>query len=83
MVARYLVSPRGGRRAYRDITSALRAAELRGRAALIEIAPGHYEEALTVRGDVRLAAAEGPGSVLVVGRAARSSTPSARSPSTA
>ncbi|MFB7589929.1 right-handed parallel beta-helix repeat-containing protein [Streptomyces sp. NPDC056169] len=65
MVARYLVSPRGGRRAHRDITSALRAAEARGRAALIEIAPGHYEEALTVRGEVRLAAAEGPGSVLV------------------
>ncbi|MFI6418080.1 right-handed parallel beta-helix repeat-containing protein [Streptomyces sp. NPDC050842] len=65
MVARYVVSPRGGRRAYRDISSALRAAEVRGRAALIEIAPGHYEEALTVRGEVRLAAAEGPGSVLV------------------
>ncbi|MFI9207246.1 right-handed parallel beta-helix repeat-containing protein [Streptomyces sp. NPDC053253] len=65
MAARYLVSPRGGRRAYPDITSALRAAEARGRAALIEIAPGHYEEALTVRGEIRLAAAEGPGSVLV------------------
>ncbi|ALO08298.1 hypothetical protein AQF52_2703 [Streptomyces venezuelae] len=65
MVARYVVSPRGGRRAYPDITSALRAAEVRGRPALIEIAPGHYEEALTVRGEVRLTAAEGPGSVLV------------------
>ncbi|MFB7354400.1 right-handed parallel beta-helix repeat-containing protein [Streptomyces gardneri] len=65
MVARYVVSPRGGRRTYPDITSALRAAEVRGRPALIEIAPGHYEEALTVRGEVRLAAAEGPGSVLV------------------
>ena len=65
MVARYVVSPRGGRRTYPDITSALRAAEARGRAALIEIAPGHYEEALTVRGEVRLVASGGPGSVLV------------------
>ncbi|WP_369144125.1 right-handed parallel beta-helix repeat-containing protein [Streptomyces sp. R44] len=65
MVARYVVSPRGGRRAHRDIASALRAAAARGRAALIEIAPGRYEEALTVRGEVRLVAAEGPGSVLV------------------
>ncbi|MER5204032.1 right-handed parallel beta-helix repeat-containing protein [Streptomyces sp. NPDC002825] len=68
MVARYVVSPRGGRRAHPDITSALRAAAARGRAALIEIAPGRYEEALTVRGEVRLVAAEGPGTVLV-GRA--------------
>ncbi|MFE6854232.1 right-handed parallel beta-helix repeat-containing protein [Streptomyces sp. NPDC057674] len=67
MVARYVVSPRGGRRAHPDITSALRAAAARGRPALIEIAPGRYEESLTVRGDVRLVAAEGPGSV-VVGR---------------
>ncbi|MFJ2933689.1 right-handed parallel beta-helix repeat-containing protein [Streptomyces sp. NPDC087219] len=67
MVARYVVSPRGGRRAHPDITSALRAAAARGRAALIEIAPGRYEETLTVRGDVQLVAAEGPGSV-VVGR---------------
>ncbi|WP_329278531.1 right-handed parallel beta-helix repeat-containing protein [Streptomyces sp. NBC_00691] len=65
MVARYVVSPRGGRRAHPDITSALRAAGARGRPALIEIAPGRYEEALTVRGDVRLVAAEGPGSVVV------------------
>ncbi|MEU0398942.1 right-handed parallel beta-helix repeat-containing protein [Streptomyces sp. NPDC006197] len=67
MVARYVVSPRGGRRAHPDIASALRAAAARGRPALIEIAPGRYEEALTVRGEVRLVAAEGPGSV-VVGR---------------
>ncbi|MET9536582.1 right-handed parallel beta-helix repeat-containing protein [Streptomyces sp. NPDC006553] len=67
MVARYVVSPRGGRRAHPDITSALRAAAARGRAAVIEIAPGRYEEALTVRGDVQLVAVEGPGSV-VVGR---------------
>ncbi|MFH9722009.1 right-handed parallel beta-helix repeat-containing protein [Streptomyces sp. NPDC017254] len=67
MIARYVVSPRGGRRAHPDIASALRAAEARGRAALIEIAPGRYEETLTVRGEVRLVAAEGPGSV-VVGR---------------
>ncbi|MFF8377318.1 right-handed parallel beta-helix repeat-containing protein [Streptomyces sp. NPDC015661] len=68
MVARYVVSPRGGRRAHPDISSALRAAAARGRAALIEIAPGRYEETLTVRGEVRLVAAGGPGSV-VVGRA--------------
>lgn len=67
MVARYVVSPRGGRRAHPDIGSALHAAAARGRAAVIEIAPGRYEEALTVRGEVRLVAAEGPGSV-VVGR---------------
>ncbi|MFI8522189.1 right-handed parallel beta-helix repeat-containing protein [Streptomyces sp. NPDC085481] len=65
MVARYLVAPRGGRRAYGDITSALVAAARRGRAALIEIAPGRYDEQLTVRGDVQLVAAEGPGSVVV------------------
>ncbi|MEU9298358.1 right-handed parallel beta-helix repeat-containing protein [Streptomyces sp. NPDC048266] len=65
MVARYVVSPRGGRRAHPDIASALRAAAARGRAALIEIAPGRYEEFLDVRGDVRLVAAEGPGSVVV------------------
>ncbi|MGW7366667.1 right-handed parallel beta-helix repeat-containing protein [Streptomyces sp. NPDC054841] len=65
MVARYFVSPHGGRRAYPDIGSALSAAAGRGRAALIEIAPGRYEETLTVRGDVRLAAIGGPGSVVV------------------
>ncbi|MBT2440125.1 right-handed parallel beta-helix repeat-containing protein [Streptomyces sp. ISL-36] len=65
MVTRYVVSPWGGRRAHRDITSALRAAAARGRAALIEIAPGRYEEALTVRGEVRLVATEGPGTVVV------------------
>ncbi|MET9361079.1 right-handed parallel beta-helix repeat-containing protein [Streptomyces sp. NPDC006632] len=65
MVARYLVSPQGGRRAYPDITSALAAAARRGRAALIEIAPGRYEEALTVQGEVQLAALGDPGSVVV------------------
>ncbi|WP_329120832.1 right-handed parallel beta-helix repeat-containing protein [Streptomyces sp. NBC_01353] len=65
MVARYVVSPRGGRRAHPDITSALRAAAARGRAALIEIAPGTYEESLVVRGEVRLVATDGPGSVVV------------------
>ncbi|MGW6985407.1 right-handed parallel beta-helix repeat-containing protein [Streptomyces sp. NPDC054932] len=65
MVARYVVSPHGGRRAHRDITSALAEAARRGRAALIEIEPGHYEETLTVRGDVRLVAVGGPGSVVV------------------
>ncbi|MFF8604798.1 right-handed parallel beta-helix repeat-containing protein [Streptomyces sp. NPDC015346] len=67
MVAKYVVSPHGGRRAHPDISSALRAAAARGRAALIEIAPGRYEETLTVRGEVQLVAAQGPGSV-VVGR---------------
>ncbi|MFC9229624.1 right-handed parallel beta-helix repeat-containing protein [Streptomyces decoyicus] len=65
MVAKYLVSPGGGRRAYANITSALAAAAGRGRAALVEIAPGRYEEALTVRGEVQLAAIGGPGSVVV------------------
>ncbi|MFI9111073.1 right-handed parallel beta-helix repeat-containing protein [Streptomyces venezuelae] len=65
MVARYVVSPRGGRRTHPDITSALRAAAARGKPALIEIAPGRYEEAFTVRGEVRLSAAEGPGTVVV------------------
>ncbi|MEU6218482.1 right-handed parallel beta-helix repeat-containing protein [Streptomyces sp. NPDC047022] len=65
MVARYFVSPHGGRRAYPDITSALAAAARRGRAALVEIAPGRYEEALTVQGEVRLAALGDPGSVVV------------------
>lgn len=65
MVARYFVSPHGGRRAYPDITSALSAAARRGRAALVEIAPGRYEEALTVQGEVQLAAIGGPGSVVV------------------
>ncbi|MFD3532183.1 right-handed parallel beta-helix repeat-containing protein [Streptomyces sp. NPDC058664] len=65
MVARYVVSPRGGRRTHPDIASALRAAAARGRAALIEIAPGRYEEFLDIRGEVRLVAAEGPGSVVV------------------
>ncbi|MER6255007.1 right-handed parallel beta-helix repeat-containing protein [Streptomyces sp. NPDC001584] len=65
MVARYVVSPHGGRRAHRDITSALAEAARRGRAALIEIEPGHYEETLTVRGEVRLVAVGGPGSVVV------------------
>ncbi|MCL7493635.1 MULTISPECIES: right-handed parallel beta-helix repeat-containing protein [Streptomyces] len=65
MVAKYLVSPGGGRRAYANITSALAAAAGRGRAALVEIAPGRYEEALTVRGEVQLAAIGGLGSVVV------------------
>ena len=65
MVARYFVSPHGGRRAYPDITSALAAAARRGRAALVEIAPGRYEEALTVQGDVQLTALGDPGSVVV------------------
>ncbi|MER7515168.1 right-handed parallel beta-helix repeat-containing protein [Streptomyces sp. NPDC126499] len=66
MVARYLVAPHGGRRAHPDIASALAAAARRGRAALIEIAPGRYEEHLTVRGEVQLVAAGGAGTVEVV-----------------
>lgn len=65
MVRRYVVAPHGGRRAHPDITSALRAAAERRGPALIEIAPGHYEEALTVRGEVELAALGDPGSVVV------------------
>ncbi|WSA00129.1 right-handed parallel beta-helix repeat-containing protein [Streptomyces sp. NBC_00841] len=65
MVTRYFVSPHGGRRAYPNITSALAAAAGRGRAALVEIAPGRYEEALTVQGEVQLAALGDPGSVVV------------------
>ncbi|MFJ6496216.1 right-handed parallel beta-helix repeat-containing protein [Streptomyces virginiae] len=65
MVARYVVSPNGGRRAHRDITSALAEAARRGRPVLIEIEPGHYEETLTVRGETRLVAVGGPGSVVV------------------
>ncbi|MFD3423492.1 right-handed parallel beta-helix repeat-containing protein [Streptomyces decoyicus] len=65
MVAKYLVSPGGGRRAYVNIASALAAAAGRGRAALVEIAPGRYEEALTVRGEVQLTAIGGKGSVVV------------------
>ncbi|MEV7512504.1 right-handed parallel beta-helix repeat-containing protein [Streptomyces sp. NPDC091201] len=65
MVARYVVSPRGGRRAHRTIASALGEAARRGRPALIEIEPGGYPEALTVRSEVRLVAVGGPGSVVV------------------
>ncbi len=68
MVAKYVVSPSGGRGVHTDITSALVAAVRRVRAARIEIAPGRYEEALTVRGEVQLVAVGAPGSV-VVGRA--------------
>ncbi|MGW4161680.1 right-handed parallel beta-helix repeat-containing protein [Streptomyces sp. NPDC004788] len=65
MVTRYVVSPRGGWRSHPDIASALRVAEARRRPAVIEIAPGHYQEALTVRGEVELVAADGPGTVTV------------------
>ncbi|MDX3577093.1 right-handed parallel beta-helix repeat-containing protein [Streptomyces sp. FL07-04A] len=67
MVRKYVVSPGGGRGAHPDIGSALRAAAARGRAARIEIAPGRYEEQLTVHGEVELAAAGDPGSVVVGG----------------
>ncbi|MCX5267762.1 right-handed parallel beta-helix repeat-containing protein [Streptomyces sp. NBC_00199] len=65
MVRKYVVSPGGGRGAHPDIGSALRAAAARGRPARIEIAPGRYEEQLTVHGEVELVAAGEPGSVLV------------------
>lgn len=65
MVRSYAVVPRGGRRSHPDITSALRAAAQRGGAARIEIAPGHYQETLIVRGDVELTVAGEPGSVVV------------------
>ncbi|AVV45530.1 right-handed parallel beta-helix repeat-containing protein [Streptomyces sp. ID05-04B] len=67
MVRKYVVSARGGRGTHPDIQSALRAAAARGRAARIEIAPGRYEEQLTVHGEVELVAAGEPGSV-VLGR---------------
>lgn len=65
MVRRDVVAPHGGRRAHPDISSALRAAAERHGPALIEIAPGHYEESLTVRGEVELTGMGGPGSVMV------------------
>ncbi|MFH9549978.1 right-handed parallel beta-helix repeat-containing protein [Streptomyces sp. NPDC017435] len=65
MVKRYLVSPRGGRGAHPDIGSALRAASARGRPARVEIAPGRYEESLTVRGEIELTALGDAGSVVV------------------
>ncbi|MFD5265039.1 right-handed parallel beta-helix repeat-containing protein [Streptomyces sp. NPDC058335] len=65
MVRRYVVAPHGGRRAHPDISSALRAAAERHGPALIEIRPGHYEESLTVRGEVQLTGLGAPGSVVV------------------
>ncbi|MCQ9131828.1 right-handed parallel beta-helix repeat-containing protein [Streptomyces hilarionis] len=65
MVKKYVVSPHGGRGGHPDIASALRAAAARGRAARVEIAPGHYEERLVVRGEVELVALGEPGSVVV------------------
>ncbi|MDR6976328.1 hypothetical protein J2X68_003016 [Streptomyces sp. 3330] len=65
MVKRYVVAPHGGRGTHPDIGSALRAATARGRAARVEIAPGHYEERLSVRGEIELAALGDAGSVVV------------------
>ncbi|MFF8194929.1 hypothetical protein ACF05L_29615 [Streptomyces bobili] len=65
MVRKYVVAPHGGPRAHPGISSALRAAAERHGPALIEIAPGHYEESLTVRGEVELTGQGGPGSVVV------------------
>ncbi|MEV6331552.1 right-handed parallel beta-helix repeat-containing protein [Streptomyces sp. NPDC051909] len=65
MAVRFVVSPRGGRRAYGDIASAVAEAGRRGRAARIEIEPGHYAGPLVVRGEVELVARGEPGSVVV------------------
>ncbi|MFJ3584922.1 right-handed parallel beta-helix repeat-containing protein [Streptomyces sp. NPDC090127] len=71
MVVRYVVSPHGARNTYPNITSALRAwsalraTSRRRRSGLVVIAPGRYDESLVARGDLRLVAAEGPGSVVV------------------
>ncbi|MGW0874932.1 right-handed parallel beta-helix repeat-containing protein [Streptomyces sp. NPDC002740] len=65
MVKRYVVAPHGGRGTHPDIGSALRAATARGRAARVEITPGHYEERLTVQGEIELTALGDPGSVVV------------------
>lgn len=67
MVKKYVVSPHGGRGAHPDIGSALRAAAGRGRAARVEIAPGHYQEPLplALRGEIELVALGEPGSVVV------------------
>jgi hypothetical protein len=64
MVARFLVSATA-RRGYRTISAALYAAASSPRAALVEIEPGHYQETLTIRGEVELAVTGGPGSVVV------------------
>ncbi|WP_062644024.1 right-handed parallel beta-helix repeat-containing protein [Streptomyces maremycinicus] len=65
MVKRYVVAPRGGRGTHPDIGSALRAATARGRAARVEIIPGHYAERLAVRGEIELVALGDAGSVTV------------------
>jgi hypothetical protein len=52
-------------RGHRSISSALRAASASRRAALVEIEPGHYQDTLTIRGEVELAVTGGPGSVVV------------------
>lgn len=65
MVKKYVVAPQGGRGAHPDIGSALRAAAARGRPARVEIAPGHYQELLTVHGEVELVALGEPGAVVV------------------
>ncbi|WP_406005884.1 right-handed parallel beta-helix repeat-containing protein [Streptomyces sp. NBC_00637] len=65
MVKRYVVAPHGGRGTHPDIGSALRAATARGRAARVEITPGHYQERLSVRGEIELTALGDAGSVTV------------------
>ena len=63
MAATFLVS-HTARHAYRSIASALQAAASHW-AARVEIEPGQYNEALTVRGDIELAALGSPGSVII------------------
>jgi nitrous oxidase accessory protein NosD len=58
MAARVLVS-HTARRAHRSIASALQAVASSRRPVRVEIEPGRYEESLTVRGDVELAATGG------------------------
>ncbi|MDQ3404289.1 MAG: right-handed parallel beta-helix repeat-containing protein [Actinomycetota bacterium] len=64
MAMKLLVS-RTARRGHRSITSALHAAAVSRRAAVVRIEPGHYQETLTIRGEVELVAAGDPGSVVV------------------
>ena len=54
-MAEFVVSPTA-RRGHRSIGSALLAASASGRAAVVEVEPGHYREQLTIRGEVTLVA---------------------------
>ncbi|MEO6083643.1 MAG: right-handed parallel beta-helix repeat-containing protein [Umezawaea sp.] len=54
-MAKFVVSPTA-RRGHRSISSALLAANTSGRAAVVEVEPGHYREQLTIRGQVEVVA---------------------------